>query len=241
MNTMIGATIGIIVTYLFYKLSMIGARPVYQMRGIKLIGPDVNIFPNYVDIMFKGKTVDRLNKTKIVFWNAGKALINAVDIVNPIVCDFSEGSRILEVIVIKRTRDTNKFSATVDSDLANRVLLNFVYLEPGDGAVIEILHTASILYPKITGTIKGVPRGPLDWGRIQYKNLNLFPSYSHIFKSDISFFIILLLISSSFGILIAGIYKMNMYSIVSGSLYIIMNMLLLWPRLRRFPKKLETD
>jgi hypothetical protein len=159
---------GLVAAILIYRASLVGARPVYQLRALRLLGPDEKALPEEVEVRFKGQAVDRLTKTHIVFWNSGKALVRGSDIVKDdlLRCEFSEGSRVLEARVLKVTPPTNKFGAETDSNVPSKVVLTFDYLDPNDGAVVEILHTDTKRYPDIKGTVRGVPKGIVDWGRI---------------------------------------------------------------------------
>lgn len=160
--------VGVVVALLLYRASLVGGRMVYQRRGVRLIGPDERGLPDGIEIRYKGEVVDRLTKTHLVFWNSGKVLLRGSDIVaeDPLRCDFSPEARVLEVRRLSASRPANKFVATLDAAVPNRVLIAFDYLDPEDGAVFEILHTDMMRYPTVEGTIKGVPRGVLDWGRI---------------------------------------------------------------------------
>jgi hypothetical protein len=63
-----------------------------------------------------------------------------------------------------------------DPTKANRIVLSFDYLNPGDGAVFELLHTDKKPYPVVVGTIRGVPNGVRDWGRIVPSNRREYSS-----------------------------------------------------------------
>lgn len=128
---------------IIYLASRVGARPVFQRRALRLIGRDDRALPNEVEIRFDGRPVERLTKTHIVFWNSGKVILRGSDIVDldPLRCDFSDESQVLAVRVLKSSRPTNQFAAKIDSGKLNRILLAFDYLDPGDGVLLEILHT----------------------------------------------------------------------------------------------------
>ena len=153
--------IGIIIGLLFYRASRIGPRLVYQLRASRLIGLKEQELPKEAEIVFKGKSVLRLTKAHIVFWNAGKATLDGEKIVtgDPLRLEFNEGTEVVKVRIPKRTRKANNFTARVDPDSANKVICGFDYLDPGDGAVIELLHTDEERHPKIQGSIRGLLKG----------------------------------------------------------------------------------
>ena len=162
----LGIIIGLVVALVIYRASEIGARPVYSRRSFRVIGFNKDEFLKDVEILYRGKHVDRLTRTHVIFWNSGKRIIRGSDIVadDAVRCELSPGALALEVRVIKHTRDANNFTAIIDDNSQNRVLLNFDYLDPRDGAVVELLHTDSVRDPSVKGTIRGVPKGMLDWG-----------------------------------------------------------------------------
>jgi hypothetical protein len=176
----VGALIGVggtIVALVLYRISAIGARPAYQTRGIQLVGGNAEL-PEEVTIHFQGEAVSRLTKTEIVFWNAGRQLCRGVDVVSDdqVRCDFGSDATVLRVRVLKRTRRANKFLALTAPGGPNRVLLQFDYLDPGDGAVVEVLHTGEKRHPDVLGTIRGIPRGIVNLGRV--RALDIFPSFT---------------------------------------------------------------
>jgi hypothetical protein len=165
LGTAIGA-LSIIVAIVIYRASAIGARPVYSRRSFRVIGFNRNEFMEDVQILYRGMHVDRLSRSNIIFWNSGKKTLYGSDIVadDAVRCELSPDALVLEVWIIKRTRDANKFTAMIDDNSPNRAILNFDYLDPQDGVVIELLHTDSGRQPAVKGTIRGVPKGMLDRG-----------------------------------------------------------------------------
>lgn len=160
-----GIVISIIISCYFYFRSQIGPRPSMQVKSIKIISKDSDYNLKDVDITFKGQKLDVLNKIYIFFWNNGKKTINGSDIVKSdmLKLTFIAGE-ILAVNIIKRTREVNKVSFKVSDDFSNEGIINFDFLDPGDGFVLEILHTSNSLYPILSGVIKGIPRGIKDYG-----------------------------------------------------------------------------
>lgn len=171
----VGAVIGLlglIAAYITYKFSKIGSRLVYQWQSLKIISKN-NKVPEELEIKYKGKSVPRLIKTQIVFWNAGTRTINGEDIVkaDPLKMVFAEGEEIVSFNIIKVTREINRFSYSIANAEKNKLYFEFDFLDPNDGAVLEVLHTDNMRYPEITGTIKGMPDGILNWSNTKrHKN-----------------------------------------------------------------------
>ncbi len=184
----------------FYKKTKMGARLVYQTRSIRLIG-DEQALPADVVIKFGQARIRRLTKTHLVLWNSGIREIKGEDIIQeePICCTFSEDSRILRAYTIKQTNPSNKVSIDiVDRSRPFEAVLDFGYLNQGDGAVIEILHNSELRYPKISGRIMGV-KDIEDWGTItsQESKPSLFTQLSSFTAVLLSSFFMIMGVRSS--------------------------------------------
>lgn len=159
--------IGLVTTFLLYRASRVGPRLAYQYQALRLIGREQQALPEEVTILFRHKKVQRLTKTHIILWNSGKATVNGENIVDdePLRLEFNKGCEVLSARVLRVTRESNKFTANINPHSPNEVICSFDYLDAGDGAVIELLHTDEKRYPKVQGTIRGIPKGVLSWGR----------------------------------------------------------------------------
>jgi len=214
---------------------------------LRIIEKDEKALRDKLEILFEGKSITRLTATYIIFWNAGKATLYGKDITfaDPLRLKFSENTEVLRVRVLKVSRTTNEFIAKINSSSQNEVIFSFDYLDPGDGATIEILHTARERYPKVQGTIRSIPKGVLDWG--------LIPPYrSSTFKVEIFFYIVFLLLGVfliASGLSASGlsffpplvkwmIIGIGIYIVLSTSISILRN--LLFGR-RRYPKVLAIE
>ncbi len=160
--------------YTYYRSGYRKPQLVYQTHSLKLIAKEEQELPKEAEIYFRGKPINQLTKTYIIIWNSGQAIIKGEDIVkdNPPTITFEEGSEILNTYA-KATRDTSKFTATLLDHAPHTLICNFDYLEPGDGAAIEILHTSALRKPTIQGAIRGILKGIFNYGEVQpYKQGN---------------------------------------------------------------------
>lgn len=128
---------------------------------IKLIGKEEQELPSEITILYKNNQVPRLTLTKFWIWNDGTETINGDQIVkdDQIMLSFAESDQILSANVAAFTRAVNKVRVLIDPIQTNKCFISFDYLDSKDGARIELLHTSKIRYPKISGTIRGIPRG----------------------------------------------------------------------------------
>ena len=252
----VGSTIelvGIVAAVLLYRASLVKACPVYQRRALRLIGSDESALPPNIEIRFRNQVVERLTKTYIVFWNAGKVTLRGSDIVedDPVRCEFAPDARVLEASVVKNSRPANKFSIVVDPKCPNCAVLSFDYLDTNDGATIEILHTDQQRYPALKGTVRGVPRGVLDRGRIAPARRRDLPRY--VLRWMPYIMLATGLLSVCVGIFLpetkltslttndpAAAHSTRWPFIGVGGVYIALPAVYLWIARRRFPTKLHT-
>ena len=158
--SIVGAIIGIVGIILFFKSGTRG-RPTSQMRSLRLIGKENQNLPENVKILFDTEEVPRLTLTKVWFWNDGTQTIHGRDIVedDPLRLVLEDDELFLTASVSAATRTVNKFHAEIDRNSRNKCIINFDFLDPKDGARIELLHTAKSVHPKLLGTIRGLPEG----------------------------------------------------------------------------------
>jgi hypothetical protein len=245
-----GIIIGTIIALLIYRASRIGPRPVYQVRSLKLIGKEEQALPEEVEIFFKGRTVPRLTKTHVILWNSGNDTLDGGNIVvdDPLRFEYSERAEVLRSRVLKITRDTNKFAANINPNSTNEVICSFDYLEAGDGAIIELLHSAEESYPKVRGAIRGVPKGPLNWGRISRGVIGPFKN-----RIMVLFIILLGVLFVCLAIIFPMVPKFpesadlitdtvaRWILVLTGLSYVLWPSYKLWINRKRFPKSLAIE
>lgn len=255
----LGAIIGAIGIF-SYKFHRSRGKPSIQKYSLRIIGKEDIEVEEDIDILYKGNKVDRLSKTIIVFWNNGTETINGKDIVgtDPILFSFSNNEKILSQKIVKATRDVTKprLASIVGQD--NMANLAFDFLDPNDGFTIEFLHTDSARYPRVSGTIKGIPSGIYDAGRVVADNMQsgktpldiIFKSRKKIMYmaliTGIAAFIVGLLPTSFYQHMDSIINengKSETYErwlfIIFGVTYSLLAGFMLWTGRRKYPKELD--
>lgn len=108
---------------------------------------------------FAGRVVPRVTSTSFGIWNSGKTTIHGRDIVekDPLRLELSGEGEILRVTVESETRSVNGPTASLTAP--NRAILEFDYLDPGDGFRVQVLHSGAPKSIAAQGTIRGLPRG----------------------------------------------------------------------------------
>lgn len=157
---LLGLIVGLIGLLLYFK-GRIGARPTCQMRSLRLLGKEEQALPPEVEIHFKQKNIPRLTLTRVYLWNGGKESMRGSQIVqdDPLRCEFEPSDEILKAQVAACTRPFNKVTLQTPDARPYCVLIDFDYLDPADGARIDILHTSKLRYPKLHGSLRGIPKG----------------------------------------------------------------------------------
>lgn len=242
-GALLGILGGLLIAFFFYRASRIGPRPSYQFKALRLIAENERALPEEVEILFKGMSVPRLTKTHVVFWNSGKAMLDGKQIVDvdPLRLEFSKDAQVLRARIVKATRETNEFEVKINDKCPNEVVCSFDYLNVGDGAVIELLHTDEERYPRVQGTIRGVPKGILNWGRFRTPRKG----------PRIMMFVMLIM---GVAIIVIGFLRPNFLepsapvepfpvwgTVFLGLVYIGFPLFTLWTNRRRFPKSLTIE
>ena len=162
----VGTVVGVLSLFLYWR-SQIPGIVAFQSQDVSMIGSADAVFPAEIKVLYRNTTVPRLTSSTVWFWNAGKKTVRGEDISSddPLCLRFS--GEILDV----RTRTVSRDAVHVTTntsrlkDMEDTVNVGFKFLDPGDGGVLEVLHTGSAEAPECKGTIIGLPGSPRYWGR----------------------------------------------------------------------------
>lgn len=157
---------GLLFAFYTYAWPRSRTKLAYVYFGEHLLGSAKDALPPAIDVQYDGISIPRLSKTQVIIWNNGESTIAGTDIVprDPLRLQIGEDGRILAASVIKASREVIDFKV-VDQDQPHEVLLTFDYMDANDGVVVEILHTSTDRKPRIRGTLRGLPRGPVNQGQ----------------------------------------------------------------------------
>jgi hypothetical protein len=155
----LGFLVGIIGIILWYA-SKSRSRLAAQANSLELVGPNA-AFPSDLEFLFKGHKVPNVTLSRIPIWNIGNTTVKGDQITSsdPLRIITSAGSTILEATIRAYTRQVNGFTCT-SRPVSNEIACQFDYLDPGDGALIQIIHTGNDEL-KVVGTLRAVPKGIL--------------------------------------------------------------------------------
>ncbi len=154
----IGAVVGVLGTILVAYLFSSRSRLATQINSLELVGRN-SALPAGIEFFFKGAKVPKVTLSRIAIWNFGNTTLRGDQIVesDPLRIVTSEGSAILEATTLKCTRSVNDFLVFPRQGIQNEVVCKFDFLDPRDGASIEIIHTGSDKL-EVMGTLRGVPK-----------------------------------------------------------------------------------
>jgi hypothetical protein len=136
-----------------------GPRVVTQVSGATLVSvPDNEL----IKLTYDGHGVKRITQSQVWIWREGRGTVKGSDVssADPVTLRVPEGFRILDVSVLKQSKTTNKVEVARDETDKTKATVTFDYLDPRQGAVIEVTHTGE--RPEVVvlgGTIMGIPKG----------------------------------------------------------------------------------
>ena len=160
----IGAAIGLagIIIGTILTLSL-RPRPrlAVQFNTLYLVGPNAAL-PDGIEFLFKGNKVPKVTLSRIALWNIGNTTISGDQIVgsDPLRIVVSENGSVLETSILHRTRQANDVVCILRPNTEGEVECRFDYLDPQDGALIQIIHTGTSRLG-VLGTLRGLPKGVL--------------------------------------------------------------------------------
>jgi hypothetical protein len=152
----------------FYLKSRKRSQLAYQRREVAIVGGGTTAFPSDVEIRYASHVVPRVTSSRFAIWNSGTETIDPHQFVesDKIRLQVSEGERILRADVVKTSRTVNDFRLEFSSDAPSSAVIIFDFLDPGDGALVDVVHTDARGSINITGTLRGLPKGLTDLGEL---------------------------------------------------------------------------
>lgn len=262
--------IGIVLTLEFFRRGRSIARLSYQQSGDRLIGGSAAALPIAIEVRYNGVPVPQVTKTTVVLWNSGTTTVRGADVVeaDPLRIALVSEAEILDVQVSALTRQVTAVTASVDPAARNVALVRFDFLDAGDGATIEVLHTGDRKYADVAGTVRGISHGCADWGVVSQPRLfrgdrkdPLARALALTLGGRRPFVLSLTVLLGALGVFV-GLFpdlavalvpalgkipsspvlqagKINWAPILLGLFYMIPGGVLLWTGRRRFPRALE--
>lgn len=160
--------LGIIAAVVTYLLTRQRTSLVYRHTGDRLLGLKDGGLPADITVQYRNQDIPRLTRSIVVMWNAGEKTISGTELVksDPLRLLIPEDGRILSVTVLRVSREVIDFKCLTVETKPNEVGIEFAFLDPADGAAIEVLHTSEARNVEVHGTIRGLPKGIRNLGAI---------------------------------------------------------------------------
>jgi hypothetical protein len=134
--------IGIAMAVYFYRRTDKKRIPTFMVNPSKrnLVQPELAKFDKF-SLLYDGTEVGKRGITaiQVYFWNSGSLEILSSQVLKPYSISISDG-RILSWSIIKTNRGVIQPQLVRADENFNSLRLSFAVLEPGDGAVIEIVY-----------------------------------------------------------------------------------------------------
>lgn len=157
--------IGFVLSIYFYQASQIAPLLTFGVYPIKteLQRPD---FDKKLGFVYEGKPIESeaITSVQVSIWNAGTRSISGDEILDPVRLVMPDGASILSVIAKKTSRPIAGFEILGNQDdyRTGTCRLKWRILEPGDGAVFQIIYVGSASRdPNLEGIIEGQKGGIL--------------------------------------------------------------------------------
>lgn len=154
-----GTLFGVGLSVYFYQVSQIKPLLTFSIHPLKteLQRPD---FDKELGFIYKGKPVESesITSVQVSIWNAGTRSIRDSDVLEPFRLVLPDGAAILSARVKKTTRPICGFEILDNqADYKSGIChLKWRILEPGDGAVLQIIYAGSGRHdPTLEGAVEG--------------------------------------------------------------------------------------
>ncbi|MBT2789183.1 hypothetical protein [Paraburkholderia strydomiana] len=163
--------LGVVAAVITYFLTRQRSRFAYRTSGERLLGLTTEGLPPDITVQYRGQEIPRLTRTLVVFWNDGEKSVSGEDVVgsDPLRLRFADDARVLAATVLKQARNVCQVQARHNLAEPTDVEITFAFLDKNDGAVVEVLHTGKEREAAFLGTIKGLPKGLHDLGRLTWQ------------------------------------------------------------------------
>jgi hypothetical protein len=149
-------------------------KPAWAIRSNNLISL-AEPSSNGLTVLFHDQPVPSLTVSKLLFWNDGSETINAKDVApnDPLRVKATKEVAILDIKILDTTVSPSGFAYSISPDNSS-FRLEFGFLEPGRGAVSQVVHSgASSCDLKIVGHVIGT--GSPVHRQIRLRNYLPFP------------------------------------------------------------------
>ncbi len=252
--------VGILAAIVFYTRSRRISRLSFQKDEVAIIGGSGAAFPEEVQITFGDARVDRVTATRYVVWNSGNTTLSGTQIVDadPLRLELESSNKVLKAEILRASRSVNAVTLRAHDTRVSTVDIGFDYLDPNDGFTLEVIHSGPKFDLHLCGTLRGLPDGVTNCGRSAWyfdRRLRQMPfpfgmSMKLVIWTSLVFGCLVTVIGLMTPLLLHWFpslaerrasepASMRWPILFAGVTYIILPVLLLWLKRRRYPACLE--
>lgn len=147
------ALVGIPLTWVLARRSRRLPKLQYAVDFDVLADPADGLVNAGLSMKFRGSDVERVSRTYLAFWNRSGDTVDRSHVLDhdPLRVVLGAGDVPLQTRVVNRSRQQNELASRIEND---QVLIDFLFLDAGDGGIVEILHQGAVP-PVMAGTVKG--------------------------------------------------------------------------------------
>src|SRR5690606_3108438 len=120
-------------------------RVAFTSQTNSVLGEEDVPAPEGVEILYLGQRVENLARSVLTVWNNGNVTIDRSQLVamKPIGIHFSKAQKILDFRIVKASRAESNFKLEkhTDEHAGDSLRIDFDFVEPNEGILLEMLHT----------------------------------------------------------------------------------------------------
>ena len=178
----------------------------YQTASVQYFEEEDYTLPSEVEMSFRGERVTRLAKAMLIVWSGGTDVLRGEDIVqqDPLTIKLQGTGKILSYSIVGVTSQGNRVLVNMRTDSQSEILFTYDYLNPGDGAVIQVMHDSKQRDLCLVGASKGLSGGPQNLGAVMHRDFEV-PRIQRILR--LQRMLLLLMFGIALAILLWGVFR----------------------------------
>jgi len=151
---MLTTLIGWFLAIIFYLKGKTNRALVYNKRTFTLLDQTTSSLNGFA-ATYLGSPLTTLRATKFILWNNGNTTISIDDFAEQdrLTIKTLQGGKVLESRILAVSSKTNAVKFNIDDH--DGAVIEFDYLDPGQGVVVTLLHIGDDGNIEVNGTLKG--------------------------------------------------------------------------------------
>jgi hypothetical protein len=166
--------IGIPLTFYFARKGRQRPHLAYATDHTILISPSGDLLDGGLKLLFEGREIASVSRTRIALWSSSGDTVKGVDIVesDPLRIALVDTDKLLQMRVLSLSRKQLGVDLSIDSENPASAILGFDFLDAGDGFMVEVVYEGREP-PALRGTIRGATVTNLGKVRLDAVSMDL--------------------------------------------------------------------